>query len=74
MKEVHNDVEIEPKLQPLTGEKCQYRTANTDPDAMQSRHPSRVRGFWTQGRNALFDTRLQGLMMKMIEDNDFDLQ
>ena len=41
MKEVHNDVEVEPKLQPLTGESLQHRTANTDPDA---RADIRVRG------------------------------
>ena len=47
MKEIHNDVETEPKLQPLTGESLRYRTANTDPD---TRADIRVRGcFWTQG-------------------------
>ena len=55
MKEVHNDVEVELKLQPLTGESLRHRTANTDPDA---RVDIRVRGFWTQGSNAFFDTRV----------------
>ena len=33
MKEVHNDVELEPSLQPLTGETLHHQTANTEPDA-----------------------------------------
>ena len=55
MKEVHNDVEIEPMLQPLTGESFRHRSANTEPDA---RADLRVRGFWTQSRHAFFDTRV----------------
>ena len=53
MKAVYNDVEVEPKLQPLTGESLRHRTANTVHDA---RADIRVRGFWTQGSNAFFDT------------------
>ena len=33
MKELHADVEVEPMLQPLTGESFNHRTANTELDA-----------------------------------------
>ena len=55
MKEVHQDVELEPPLQPLSGETFRHLTANTEPDA---RADTRVRGFWTNSRNAFFDTRV----------------
>ncbi len=55
LKEVHNDVEVEPPLLPLTGETFRHRTANTQPDA---RADIRVRGFWTASKNAFFDTRV----------------
>ena len=55
MKEVHQDVELEPPLQPLNGETFRHLTANTEPDA---RADIRVRDFWTNSRNAFFDTRV----------------
>ena len=55
MKEVHQDVELEPPLQPLNGETFRHLTANTEPDA---RANIRVRDFWTNSRNAFFDTRV----------------
>ena len=51
MNEIHNDVE----LQPLTGESLRHSNANTDQDP---RADIRVRGFWTQGSNAFFGTRV----------------
>ena len=43
------DVEIEPTLQPLTGESFLSSITSTDPDA---RADISVQGFWTQGCNA----------------------
>ena len=63
MKEIHNNVETEPKLQPLTGKSLRHRTANT------ARANIRVRGFWTQGRNAFFDTRVSTLTREAIGPN-----
>ena len=55
MKEVYNDVELEPQLLPLTGETLCHQTANTDSDA---RADILIRGFWTDSRNAFIDTRV----------------
>ena len=55
MREVHNDVEVEPPLLPLSGETFRCRSTNTQPDALAD---IRVRGFWTDCRNAFFDTRV----------------
>ena len=53
--EAHRDVEIQPALLPLSGETFPHRTANTQQDA---RSDLRVRGFWTYGSNAFFDTKV----------------
>ena len=55
MKEVYCDVELEPPLQPLTGETLSHQSANTEPDAHADIW---VRGFWSDGRNTLFNTRV----------------
>jgi len=43
-KKCFRDVELEPNLQPLSGEVLNYKSANVKPDA---RSDVRVRGFWT---------------------------
>jgi hypothetical protein len=48
------DVEIEPPLEPLTGEKLIFKSANVREDA---RSDVRVRGFWGSMRNAFFEFR-----------------
>lgn len=54
-REVFNDVEIEPPLQPLSGEKMALASAITEDEA---RSDVRVRGFWSKGRNAFFEFRV----------------
>ena len=51
MLEVHSDVEVEPPLLPIFGETLRCRSTNTQPEA---RADIRVRGFWTDCRNASF--------------------
>ncbi len=53
--EVFKDVEIEPPLQPLPGEKMVHKSANKEDEA---RSDVRVRGFWSKGRNAFFEFRV----------------
>ena len=55
MSEVCRDVEKEPQLLPITGEKLQYRTSNTNEDA---RCDIAARGFWSRGERAFFDIRV----------------
>ena len=56
LREVCNDVEVEPTLQPLSGEQLALSTANRDPDA---RLDIKARGIWG-GRFecAFFDVRI----------------
>jgi hypothetical protein len=55
MKCVLRDVEIEPRLQPLTGEDLHPRSAIITDDA---RADIRARSFWTNQQNAYFDIRV----------------
>ena len=54
LKMVCSDVEIEPVLQELTGERLPSG-ANTTPDARLDIH---ARGFWEKQRSAFFDVRV----------------
>ena len=54
LDEVTYDVQIEPQLQPLTGETLQPG-ANTEAEA---RLDIAARGFWTRGEKAFFDVRI----------------
>ena len=55
LREVCQDVEVEPMLTPLTGENFQYRTAITDNCA---RLDVAARGVWTRGSRAFFDVKV----------------
>ena len=54
LKQVCNDVEIEPQLQPIGGATF-HRSANVRDDA---RLDVRAKGFWRDGQNAFFDVRV----------------
>ena len=54
-KEAFRDVEVEPKLQPLTGESFELKTTNIQDDA---RSDVRIRSFWRKVRNAFFDFKV----------------
>ena len=55
LKEVCSDVTKEPLLQPLQGEKFNYKTANVEQEA---RVDISARGFWNRGQKAFFDLRV----------------
>ena len=57
LAKVCNDVEIEPGLQPVTGEEFARGTIVGD----ESRLDIRARGFWRKGQNAFFDIRVINL-------------
>ena len=54
-KKVFRDVEVEPKLQPLSGERMRHKTANVSDDA---RSDVRVGGFWGNSQSAFFEFRV----------------
>ena len=53
--EVVSDVELEPRLLPLTDESLPFRNCNRDAEA---RVDIRARGFWTRQQEAFFDVRV----------------
>ena len=55
LSEICQDIEIEPQLQPLTGENMSLQSANTEDSA---RPDVKARGFYRQGRCAFFDIRV----------------
>ena len=55
LRKVCNDVETEPKLQPLTGEQTSGLTGD------EARPDIRARGIWRPGQNGYFDVRITNL-------------
>jgi hypothetical protein len=51
----HTAVEVEPKLQPLSGEVFDYKSANKEPEA---RSDIKCCGFWSNMRQAFFDVKV----------------
>ena len=58
LSEVCNDVAIEPRLMPVTGETFELRSSNVEDD---SRLDVKARGFYRQGQVAFFDVRIAHL-------------
>jgi hypothetical protein len=59
----HTAVEVEPQLQPLSGEEFKYNSANKEPDA---RSDVKVCGFWRKMQQAFFDVKVVHLMLEAI--------
>jgi len=57
----HSAVEIEPQLQPLSGEAFEYKSANKEDDA---RSDIKVCGFWRNMRQAYFDIKIVSPMAR----------
>ena len=55
LTEVCHNVATEPAFQPLTGERMNARTANSDGGARLDIH---ARGFWNRAQDAFFDVRI----------------
>ena len=55
LTEVCKDVRVEPRLQPLSGEKFSERTSN---NSDQARVDISARGFWLTGQVVFFDVRV----------------
>ena len=55
LSEIFHDVQVEPTLLPLTGDRMEHRTAI---ETKEARLDIRVRGFWIRGHQAFLDVRL----------------
>ena len=67
LEEVCKDVQIEPKLLELTGEKLKLKTTITDDEA---RLDVSARNFWSQGTKAFVDVRIFNPLAKSYQGQD----
>ena len=58
LSNVCNDVDIEPKLLPVTGQNLSNRTTNTRTEARLDITSGVGGGFWVRGRQVFFNIRL----------------